>query len=169
MILASGGGLKTTRRNLGSGLHPVHSSISWMEETVGLQGSLQAHHIFTNELLRFTMLAPSCLMGALGQGTSRTMEGGASYATTQKTGTPDHHPQRRHKSILETRQSAAYSSLRRKTRDKQAGDSGFTPPEESALLSQAVSGCFQYSTVGGTYGAPPPHPLRFSEGIGEGS
>jgi hypothetical protein len=34
---------------------------------------------------------------------------------------------------------ASYSSLRRKKRDRQAGDSADTPSEESARLSQAVS------------------------------
>jgi hypothetical protein len=42
-------------------------------------------------------------------------------------------------SILETAESAAYSSLRRKKRDVQPGVSTITPRAESGLASQAVS------------------------------
>lgn len=55
---------------------------------------------------------------------------------------------------------ASYSSLRRKKRDRQAGDSAATPSEESVRLSQAVSVFLNSGLVRGTYGAPAPHPSR---------
>jgi len=107
-----------------------------------------------NETLRFTMLAPSCLMDARDQCAVRQTNvviGTGNFEAPQ--GVP---PIRLVSSIPETRQSAAYSSLRRKTRDKQAGDSGFTPPEESALLSQAVPLLFELRTVPGYLRCPDP-------------
>ena len=60
------GGLNSMARRIWEGgCQPTRPSISWLEELVGLQGSIQAHHIF-NELLRIESRARDTNLGPAG-------------------------------------------------------------------------------------------------------
>jgi len=155
MAGTSGGvALYITRRTLRGGCHTTRSSISCMEENVGLQGSIQAHNIF-DELLRMAhsgKSADSCLMGARTEADRSEADEPNYFRASNPWMASGFTLQRELASILETRVSAAYCSQSSKKRHMQAGESA---PSPSETVPQCVKDChhsFNLELCRDTYG-----------------